>query len=320
MNSSSPFVSVIVPNYNHAKFLRARLDSILNQTFQDFELILLDDCSTDNSVEILQPYAGHSRVSHFVVNDQNSGSPFVQWERGISLARGEFVWIAESDDWADPQLLERLLAILDQNHRAGVSVCRSTVVDSADTSLGIWEDHLTDDVLDSCVISGRRVIADYCVRENIIPNASAAVVRRRSFEHVDWDQLSRFRLNGDWLCWIRILEHTDLAFVNWPGNFFRKHDATSRATSTSVGINWLEGLRVLEYISTEKLAGQQDVEETAKKFFEKVNSLGLSGNASTQTWRKSLSCAHRLNAVSTVEALRSVLRFGKASLRRTITR
>lgn len=99
---SSPTVSIIVPNYNHSKYLNQRLDSILNQTYQDFEVILLDDVSSDNSVEILQAYSKHPKVSHLIVNEQNSGNTFKQWQKGIALAKGTFVWIAESDDFCEP--------------------------------------------------------------------------------------------------------------------------------------------------------------------------------------------------------------------------
>jgi len=89
-----PNVTVIVPNYNHARFLRQRLDSILTQTYQDFELILLDDCSTDDSRTILKEYAADPRV-RLELNEANSGSPFKQWNKGVQLAQGKYVWIAE---------------------------------------------------------------------------------------------------------------------------------------------------------------------------------------------------------------------------------
>ena len=80
---NEPLVSVIVPNYNHAPYLRERIDSILNQTFQDFELILLDDCSPDNSREIINSYKDNPHVSHIVLNEENSGNTFVQWDLGV---------------------------------------------------------------------------------------------------------------------------------------------------------------------------------------------------------------------------------------------
>lgn len=77
------------------------MKSIFNQTFQDFEVILLDDASTDNSREILHKYQEHPKVSHLIINETNSGSPFKQWEKGLAFARGEFIWIAESDDYCN---------------------------------------------------------------------------------------------------------------------------------------------------------------------------------------------------------------------------
>ena len=89
-------VSVIMPNYNHAPYLKERMDSILWQDYPDLEVILLDDASTDNSVSILNEYTNHPRVKTLVVNDTNSGNPFLQWQRGLQEATGEYVWIAES--------------------------------------------------------------------------------------------------------------------------------------------------------------------------------------------------------------------------------
>ena len=102
-------VSVIVPNYNHAPFLKQRIDSILGQTYQDFELILLDDCSTDNSCDIMEQYRSNPHVSHIVYGESNSGSAFRQWDKGIALAKGEWIWVAESDDYSEPFFLERLM-------------------------------------------------------------------------------------------------------------------------------------------------------------------------------------------------------------------
>src|ERR1700742_1367615 len=102
-------VSVIVPNYNHSRYLNQRIDSVLSQTYQDFELIILDDCSTDDSRKIIKQYQEHPKVSHIVFNETNSGTTFKQWKKGIELAKGKYIWIAESDDWCEPNLLETLV-------------------------------------------------------------------------------------------------------------------------------------------------------------------------------------------------------------------
>jgi len=106
-----PTVSVVVPNYNHARYLQQRIDSILSQTYQDFELILLDDCSTDHSRDILASYRENPKV-RIEYNDENSGTVFKQWNKGVRMARGRYIWMAESDDFADPRFLARMVPIL----------------------------------------------------------------------------------------------------------------------------------------------------------------------------------------------------------------
>ena len=77
-----PTVSVIVPNYCHAPYLEQRIESILQQTLQDFELILLDDCSTDGCREILERYRNHPNVSGIFYNELISVSPVNLWNKG----------------------------------------------------------------------------------------------------------------------------------------------------------------------------------------------------------------------------------------------
>ena len=121
-------VSIIVPNYNHSRFLEERLESIFSQTFQDFEVILLDDSSTDNSVEVLKRYATHPKVRELLVNDHNSGSPFKQWQQGFALSLGEYIWIAESDDYADKDFLATLVPALKANPQLGLAYCQSRII------------------------------------------------------------------------------------------------------------------------------------------------------------------------------------------------
>jgi glycosyltransferase involved in cell wall biosynthesis len=93
--------SVIIPNYNHAEFLEQRIDSVLKQSLPPYEVIILDDGSTDQSARILESYANHPLISRIILNNKNSGSPFIQWAKGIRMATAGWIWIAESDDVAD---------------------------------------------------------------------------------------------------------------------------------------------------------------------------------------------------------------------------
>ncbi|MCB9276524.1 MAG: glycosyltransferase family 2 protein [Lewinellaceae bacterium] len=117
-------------------FLRERLYSIINQTFQDLELIILDDASTDQSLEILAEYKNHPKVKHFIENPVNSGSPFIQWKKGIELAQGEYIWIAESDDYADLRFLEEAVPIFMEHAETGIVCVHSTLVNDQGKIIG----------------------------------------------------------------------------------------------------------------------------------------------------------------------------------------
>ncbi|MFD2891012.1 glycosyltransferase family 2 protein [Flavobacterium chuncheonense] len=226
-------VSIIVPNYNHALFLEQRLQSILNQTVQNFEMIILDDNSTDDSWFILKQYQGHQKVSHLIINEENSGSPFKQWQKGIALAQGEYIWIAESDDYAAPEFLEKVLKQFEKNSEIGVVYVQSEDVDEHGEKVSerlnyttvfnpnIWEYNFN--------AKGDYFIQEYLSQFNVIPNASAVVFKRdivkQSFFTTD---ILQMRMCGDWLFWIKILETTHIGFIAEKLNYFRTHLAISR--------------------------------------------------------------------------------------------
>ena len=118
-------VSVIIPNYNHASFLEKRINSVLNQTYKNFEVLLLDDCSTDASREILEKYKSHKRIKKIILNDTNSGSTFKQWQLGLEHASGEYIWIAESDDYSDITFIEKMVKNISKSKNIGLAYCQS---------------------------------------------------------------------------------------------------------------------------------------------------------------------------------------------------
>lgn len=258
-----PAVSVIVPNYNHARFLKQRIDSILNQTFQDFELILLDDASTDDSRSILSSYASDSHTRAVEHNDKNSGSTFKQWNKGVHLAQGEYVWIAESDDYADPRFLERLVSGLQDEPRAAFVYCRSWRADQGNGLDGYSEDHLakfhphlwtTDFVLD-----GREACRDYFIRVNPVPNASAVLFRRHIFHEIGGADES-LRLCGDWKLWAAMALTGRFAYVSEPLNYFRFHDRSVRTQGISEHLNVTESLRVTRWMLEQLNVSEADIQ------------------------------------------------------------
>jgi glycosyltransferase involved in cell wall biosynthesis len=247
---SMPTVSVIIPNYNHARFLEQRIESVLNQTFQDFELILLDDCSTDHSCQVLEKYRNHPQVSQILYNEQNSGNPFKQWNKGVRESKGELIWIAESDDYAEEGLLARLVAELERRPVVQVAYCQSWLVDAEDRILTSWTDHvgpLADFFRRDFVRPGTEIINEYMIYTCVIPNASAVVFRKQAFLEVGGAAES-YRLTGDWALWISLLQKGDVAHAAAPLNYFRTHSQNVRTAAEKNGTYLEETSRVLVHI------------------------------------------------------------------------
>ncbi|NDH91220.1 MAG: glycosyltransferase family 2 protein, partial [Flavobacteriia bacterium] len=189
MKESRPRVSVIVPNYMHAPYLEERLQSIANQGFQDFEVLLLDDASTDRSVEILQAWEAKDARFHFTPNATNSGSTFAQWNKGATMAKGDYLWIAESDDVADPQLLEKLVALLDAHPSAVIAYGQSMLINEQSEPLHSFDVHYTyifggDRWSKPYANSGMNEIEQYMILHNVVPNASGALLRAERFQAI----------------------------------------------------------------------------------------------------------------------------------------
>ena len=232
-----PKVSVIIPNYNHAPYLEQRIESVLNQTFQDFEVILMDDCSTDHSVEILQKYADHPKVSHLLLNEQNSGSTFRQWKKGLEHAKGEYIWLAESDDWAELSFLEESLKMLEHDQKVGLSYCRTIPVNEYNQVIGDNDLKYFDDLSPERWHSdfknhGKDEIKNYLSKKCTIPNASAILFRKEVFEHVDFN--FNFKLFGDWFIYMQILWHYDLVYSSCPLNYQRGHANNVRSRTNKL--------------------------------------------------------------------------------------
>ena len=227
-----PQVSVIIPSYNHAAFVEQRIQSVLDQTFLDYELIILDDASTDRSQDVIRAYDGLPNM-RLIFNQTNSGSVFCQWNRGVREAQGEYVWIAESDDFTDSHFLERLVGVLDANPEVGVAYCDSVVVNESGLRDGSGWNYFGGGVprrwTQDFVNTGRVECAQYLVVENTIPNASAVLFRKSVYERAGYADES-MKYAGDWMQWVKMLMISNVAFVHEPLNYYRRHTNTAGNT------------------------------------------------------------------------------------------
>lgn len=239
MQEYRPLISVIIPNYNHATYLNQRISSILSQTYTNLEVIILDDCSTDNSIEIIDQYHNDKRIAVVVKNESNSGSPFAQWKKGVSMVKGDVVWIAESDDACDNSFLEKLLTFYIKN---GL-VMAFTISRKMDTngSLGeIVQKGISHDI----VMNGRDYITDHI---SLITNASSAIFSRDCAMKID-NNYYEYKGTGDWLFWTGIASQGKVGIMAEPLNFYRVHDCNTTSKMFSNGQDFFELKKVYSYL------------------------------------------------------------------------
>lgn len=242
---SSPFITVIVPNYNHAAYLCQRVDSILNQTYQDFELILLDDCSTDDSKEILLSYKDNPKVSKIVFNETNGGTPFKQWNKGIDLARGEWIWIAESDDVADSRFLETLMQGVEKHPECGFSFTWTRRINTEGEVLHLYD---RKDTNRDVVYSGKQFVNEKLLLNCSIDNVSECVFRKDLYNPHNSVLYEDMRLCGDWFFYVLMTGRTNVLEIQTTLSNYRMHGTNVTSSAERKGLTFLEGVRILDFI------------------------------------------------------------------------
>jgi glycosyltransferase involved in cell wall biosynthesis/2-polyprenyl-3-methyl-5-hydroxy-6-metoxy-1,4-benzoquinol methylase len=231
----TPLVSIIVPNYNHSAYLRERLDSIYNQTYANYEVILLDDCSSDSSREILCEYAEkHSKNTITIFNEANCGKVFKQWNRGIKAAKGKYIWIAESDDYSAKDFLEKMVPLL-AKESVMLAFSRSVFMQDGKE---IWntEEYLSDLAElkwdRPFTMTAKLIVEKGFSIKNIIPNVSSTVFRNVGILSEELQNIwGNMKLSGDWIFYLNMIKGGCISYTNETTNFYRVH---SQSTSLKV--------------------------------------------------------------------------------------
>ena len=230
MKKSEKSISVVIPNYNYSKFLYQRLYSVLYQQVKIDEIIILDDCSKDDSRDVIDSIVSHLKKHiniRSVYNEENSGSAFKQWQKGFDLAKSDYVWIAEADDYCDKKALKQMMKPVLKDNNVVISYVDTAFVD-ADGKIFLRTIKPEIDIMKtghwdrSYVNSGKDEFENYSFLNCTIANVSSAIIKRDNYDKF-FKLSGKFKQAGDWLFYVNIMYKGNVAFYNKPLNYYRVH-------------------------------------------------------------------------------------------------
>ena len=287
-------IAAIVPNYNYADFIIERIDSILFQTYPVSELIILDDASPDNSVEVINEKIQQIKKDYpklkvkFILNEVNSGGcVFSQWQKGIKEANSEFFWIAEADDSSDCRFLETAMKKFDENKTAvlfysdSYRINQDNVVKSITCTdwMDMWKSHRYEKDFFN---NGKNEIINYLSGTNPIMNVSSVVWKNTKNLPAIFEEAKKYKVAGDWYIYSRVLEYGDIVYSAQPLNYYRKHDRGSASTVVKLLTEYNEVCSVQNSIAkryklTPELIEWQKVRRRGMGFTENNKNVGEKG-------------------------------------------
>ena len=236
MDSSYKKVSVIVPNYNYGRYIKKRIDSILKQTYPIYELIILDDASSDGSAEKMKEIVLGMKIKNpemrvkFVGNNENSGKAMRQWRKGFEMAEGDFVWIAEADDLSSKNFLKEVMRGFEDSGVV-ISYTESMIINGIGVMIAPnfrWsrDKEKTGHYKRSYVKDGRDEIQEIMAIRCTIPNVSSAVIKNDKKYLKYLDEALKFSQVGDWYFYTKILENGKISYNRKALNKFRVHSGS----------------------------------------------------------------------------------------------
>ncbi|HVS88078.1 MAG TPA: glycosyltransferase [Candidatus Acidoferrum sp.] len=212
----NPLVSFVVPCYKLAHLLPECVNSILKQTYQNYEILIMDNCSPDNTPEVATSFSD-PRVKH-IRNETNLGH-VRNFNKGITMARGKYVWLISPDDWLrSPKALARYVDLMERNPGIGYAFCRAVEVQgSKEVGIAQWTDCGEQDQVWEGPSFLKRLIQGNCVL------LSAAMVRKECYDKYGMFSLEMPHAN-DWYLWCVLALHYQVGYLAEPLLFVRMHE------------------------------------------------------------------------------------------------
>ena len=236
---SRPKISICIPVYNSAGYLTAALESALSQNYDSFEILIVDDCSTDGSADIAAAFAGKDPRVRFVPNSSNLGM-VPNWNRCLELARGEYIKFLFGDDLlSSPDNLERLAGVLDRNRVVTLACSFRTLIDHNGTVM--TERGFTPT---GHPVSGLLAIRDcLTAARNYIGEPSVVMFRKQQAER---GFLGGYRQMVDLEMWFHLLLQGDIWCEREPLAAFRHHPEQQTVQNVSELVHLEETLRLYD--------------------------------------------------------------------------
>ncbi len=213
---NAPTVSVCIPTYNYAQLIPRAVESVLAQTFEDFELLVYEDASTDNTVEVMQQYLDDPRV-RLVVQETNQGL-FANFNQSASKARGRYVKYLCADDWLDPHFLERTVPLMDAHPEVALLATAHWHVDYD----GVLTAEQVGPFGDGPICPADVAAEQLALWGNIVGMPTNTLIRRDALESVGGFDAS-YAPGADVQLWLKLLALGDMAWVPEKLCFWRIH-------------------------------------------------------------------------------------------------
>lgn len=237
-------VTAVIPNYNYENYIEERIDSVIFQTYPIKELIILDDVSKDNSVEVIKNKLKEinekypSLKTRFIPNKKNSGNVFKQWKKCFEESNTDYLWICEADDSASPYFLENIMKLFEKDEDVILAHSESLTMDENNNimmnNLREWVDiYKTDRWKSNFIYDGKEFNRKYLVINNTIANVSGAVFKKKKnvpFEKY-LDEAQEYKLAGDWYFYENVLEYGKIAYCRKSLNYHRMHSSSVTLTT-----------------------------------------------------------------------------------------
>lgn len=189
-------VSIIIPAYNSALFIKRALDSVLSQTWADWELLVVDDCSTDGTADIVASYAQKDTRIRLLHTEKNSGAPALPKNIGIENARGEYIAFLDHDDEWLPMKLEKQLQVFEnsKDEKLGLVSCYIYIRDNETGKIKSKRKNF------------QKKINNALLQYNFLVTSSCIVVKKEVFEKIGKFDIN-FSVSDDWDMWLRIIKN-----------------------------------------------------------------------------------------------------------------